>query len=153
MTIKSAKAKILMIDDDSVPDARNAVASYMWYYADELRGRDCHVIEAIGVDDALAILAKDRHIDLIVLDVMMPTGKTFRGHDAAERGLRSGVCLAEKIRDEYERIPIVVLTNVASEQVLADLKKNPNVKRVLLKFDVKPSVFADEVAEVLQEQR
>lgn len=147
------KTRVLMIDDDAVPGGENALTSYMWYYADELRRRDCHVLEAIGPDQALEMLAKEKSFEVVVLDVMMPTGVAFRGNVTADRGLRTGVVLAEEIQQKYPRVPIVVLTNTANDGTLQALRANSSVKRILFKYEFTPSAFADEVANVLNERR
>jgi len=141
-----------MIDDDVAGSPERSYGSYMWYYADELRRCQFHVVEVMGPDETVELLFDSREkFDMIVLDVMMPQGEVFADDPAAQRGLRTGICLAGKIHDELPRIPIIILTNAAGEDISRSREDNPSVKRVIFKFDCTPSAFAREVEDVLRE--
>ena len=69
------------------------------------------------VDRAWQCFEKDTdEIELLILDIMMPPGDTFRKVDTDE-GRRTGISFYEKIRKRTPRLPVIVLTNVADEEV------------------------------------
>ena len=57
--------KILVVDDDAF-----LLSAYIY----ALRDEGYEVVEASGVDSALA-LARSRDFDAVILDIMMPSGK------------------------------------------------------------------------------
>jgi len=143
--------KLLLIDDDisanqtvSVP----GVGVYMWYYAEELRDTGYEVTEVNSVDRAIEILAS-QSFDLILLDLMMPPGKSLAEADTAT-GMRTGVVFAERLAQSHPDIPVVILTMVASPSATNALHNKPNVKKILQKTENPPSAIVEEIREILR---
>jgi CheY-like chemotaxis protein len=143
--------RLLLIDDDigakpkeSVPGTMN----YMWYYADALRNVGHHdVTEVNGVDLAVSELAA-KTFDLIVLDLMMPPGKTLADAETA-RGMRTGVVFADWLLQSYAQTPVVILTMVTDPHAAKALLRKPNVKKILQKTEYEPDEVVEELREVL----
>lgn len=69
---------------------------------------DYEVLTARNADEAVKILKSDKKIDLIVLDIMMPSGEIIKD---VNRGKTTGVGLANYIRDNISsKIPIICYT-------------------------------------------
>jgi CheY-like chemotaxis protein len=65
------------------------------------------------VDEALALLRRDTaQIELLILDIMMSPGRTFRDVDT-RNGLRTGHHFFNLVRTEIPDLPVVILTNVS----------------------------------------
>jgi CheY-like chemotaxis protein len=63
-----------------------------------------------SADEAIEVLNSSRDLELVVLDVMMPPGKTFEREEHQE-GLVTGFLLRERIRQVRPELPLVFLTN------------------------------------------
>ena len=92
---------------------------------DLLREEGIDVIPVSQVGDVLPILRKfENSVGLVVLDIVMPPGD-FYSLAETDGGLTTGLRLLKDIRDEYEFLPIVVVSirrrNFA-DQVLAQYK-------------------------------
>ena len=141
--------RILLIDDEQVPQAKQPTGGYMWYYSYALREHGFLVLEVIGPDEAIsALCADDAGFDLVLLDIMMPPGKTFEQQDTVA-GLRTGILLADKLRELAPDVPIVVLTNVENTQAHQAMLAKPNVRRLLTKPKCTPFQLVAEVRLVL----
>ena len=69
--------RLLMIDDDiSADPGTPTTGGYMWYYAQALHDLGYELIQAHTVDRANEELGRQQ-FDLILLDVMMPPGKSL----------------------------------------------------------------------------
>jgi len=100
-------AKILIVDDD--PSTVKLVEGL-------LRAKKYRTISAEDGLDAL-IKIKTEHPDLVVLDIMMPE---INGYD---------VCYQLRFNDEFEKLPIILLTKRRKE--LDDLiSKRANIEYV-----------------------
>ena len=127
---------ILFIDDD---------IRVMDTYVGDLRasGYDAH--QERTVDEGLKFLRENfGQIDVLVLDIMMDEGGNFSDADI-QNGLRTGVFLFEKIRDEHPELPVVILTNVSAEPVEMAFAGRP---RCL--FLLKPDWYAFELVEEIK---
>ncbi|UCC31299.1 MAG: hypothetical protein JSU86_03300 [Phycisphaerales bacterium] len=135
--------RILFVDDELSPGADEPSGHYMWYYTRALREAGFVLEEASSVDQALAILSKSpTHFDLAILDVLMPPGESL-DPEGAGYGMRTGVVLADRIRDIAPVLPLVVLTNVCSDTVLKAFQEKPNVSVVINKVDCTPFQLVD----------
>jgi len=110
----------------------------MWYYANALRKAD-HALTVIdNVDDAVEWLQENgADVDCIILDVLMPPGKSFRGHPDVKEGTNSGYLLAQKLPSIVDNVPVVALTHLLGEDT-ERLSGLPNVQCVLSKHDCTP---------------
>ena len=130
---------ILFIDDEQ---------RYMDAYRQELEiaGHDVSFVN--DVDAAAEFL--DAHADsirLVILDLMMPPGHTFRGEDTRE-GLLTGVRFYERIRKRTLRLPVIIFTNISDEEVLARFEAETHCW-FLHKSDVFPYELAERVKDIL----
>ncbi len=106
-----------------------------------------NVLKARNGDQALAYLESDKHhINLIVLDIMMPSGK--RVH--TPRGRTSGVEFARIVKEDNYNIPIVCYTVVSDRKVHDELYKL-GVKEIVPKTKL-PSELEKVIKEVLTKQ-
>jgi CheY-like chemotaxis protein len=98
---------ILFIDDE-----RRRIQSFI----DELELNDHKVKFESNVDDALDFFASNHNqLDLLILDVMMPTGNTFNDKEA-DNGFKTGICFYGKVRQQKPNIPIIIFTNVLNSE-------------------------------------
>jgi CheY-like chemotaxis protein len=102
----ASPAKILVVDDD--PAVREVTAAML-----EDLGYD--VVEAESGAEALELLARDSHIDLMMADFAMP-GMT-------------GADLSRKVADARPGLPVLLVTGFADERALAAV----GVDRLVLK--------------------
>ena len=130
---------ILMIDDEE-----RAMDSYV----QELKLSGYDVSFQKSVDGAMEFfLENQEQIDLLILDIMMPPGFTFKGANTKD-GLRTGVLVYERIRPEAPDLLIVILTNVSDERLSERFQKERNC-RYLRKEDYLPFELAQEVDQFL----
>jgi CheY-like chemotaxis protein len=114
----------------------------------ELALPEYDVIFRSDADEALQFFqANLDRIELLVLDIMMPPGKSFEGQDTM-LGLRTGLRLYEKIREARPELPVIISTNVVDHEV-ADYFSKETGCTFLRKDHFLPSEFAEEVKRVL----
>jgi len=133
------KKRILMIDDDKLP---------MEYYIRSLEKNNFEVKYFVRPDDAFAYLDKEKpHIDIIMLDIMLPPGEKYRGKQT-NQGLRTGIFVLEDLRDyeDYSSTPVILLTNVRNPKTLAEFEESD-----LLSIAFKPNYPPQKVIELLKE--
>lgn len=131
---------ILVIDDERLPIS---------YYISSLERAQWTVRHLLKCDevDRVAREASDE-IDLIILDIMMPSGNSYSTADT-NYGLRTGVLLYRDLRKMLPHTPIVILTNVSNHETLDSF---PKEKRTLVcqKLDTPPSKLVDIVRAFLE---
>lgn len=133
---------ILFIDDEG---------RRMDSYVRELELSKYDVSFQYNVDVSLAFFEKNLpQIDLIILDIMMPPGSSFKDVDT-NLGLRTGVRFYEKIRQKAPELPVIILTNVSDEQ-LAERFREEEKCRFLRKEDYLPFELVQQVDEVISER-
>jgi CheY-like chemotaxis protein len=104
---------VLLIDDDVFP---------MQYHVEAMKKCGLAVCQCTEPDSAIDTLArKGPQILAIILDIMMPTGKTYEKQDTNE-GMKTGVFLLRDIKARWPHIPVIVLTNVMNPGTLAECK-------------------------------
>jgi CheY-like chemotaxis protein len=131
---------ILMIDDS---------ARGVMIYKEELEASGYQVLHHRSVDEALRDLeARRQDFELVILDVMMPPGESFRQDQAADLGLRTGVRVYERLRERAPHLPVVVLTNVTNPGVQERFRRERGCW-FLQKADYLPFQLAEKVREVL----
>lgn len=100
------------------------------------------------VDDALMFFEENlNRIDLLILDIMMPPGSSFKNVDT-ELGLRTGVHFYESIRQKTPDLPVMILTNVSDKRV-AERFRREHKCWFFRKEDYFPYEIVEEVKEVL----
>lgn len=133
--------KVMFIDDE---------ARRMDLYVEHLTDLGHEVIFQASVDAALAALTGlNQPPDLVVLDVSMPPGRTFKYEDTLG-GSRTGLPLYDKIRGLWPELKIVAFTNVPDERV-AERFRNEDRRLCLFmrKRDVLPIRFGELIARFL----
>jgi DNA-binding NtrC family response regulator len=105
---------ILLIDDDKLP---------MKYYTKALEESGFAVEHFVEPDGALKFMEKNKtDIDMVVLDIMMPSGKTYKEKDT-KMGLTTGLFLFKDIKSIAPKVPVIVLTNVRNPETLNEFPK------------------------------
>ena len=134
---------ILFIDDE-----RRVMDSYINYLAMKLSPEGYDVVFLDNIDPALDFLEnRGDEIDLIILDVMMPTGTKLDRKQTSD-GLMTGVVFYDLIRKKLPILPILVFTNYSDEDLEKRLKHDPNC-RFLQKTDYLLEDFVNEVKDML----
>ena len=133
------KNLVLLVDDDKLP---------MQYYVKALEQNNIEVKHCVEPDSALAFVKeKGSQIKIVVLDIMMSPGKAYKNEDTHE-GLRTGVFLLKKIREELPNTPIIVLTNVKNQETLDEFQEGSLLK-VRQKMDCSAFELVDLVNELI----
>jgi CheY-like chemotaxis protein len=134
---------ILLIDDEP-----RGISSYKEDLQLELEPK-YEVKYLKRVDDALRFFEeKAGQIDLIILDIMMPPGESFRDDKTTESGLRTGVSFYERVRKTAPKLPVIILTNVSDPRVLDRFNREANCW-FLQKKDVLPFQLTETVVGIL----
>lgn len=130
---------VLLVDDDNLP---------MQYYVKALKQKGFKVEHCLEPDSALDFVKKrGEEIVAIILDIMLPPGKTYQDKDT-NQGLKTGVFLLEDLRKYCPNIPVVVLTNVRNPNTLDEFKDKPLVK-LAQKMDYPPFELSDLVNKMI----
>lgn len=134
---------ILFVDDEK---------RFMHSYMMELELEGHTVSFQNDVDSALSLLEKGLdHLELLILDIMMPPGRNFQGEDTGG-GLRTGVFFYERIRVLAPHLPVIIFTNVSDEQLEKRFKAEANC-RFLRKEEYLPHELVETVREILPPRR
>lgn len=122
-------SSILVVDDDQFLND---------LYVDLLKTEGYAVTSAFNGKDAMTIITK-KHPQLILLDIMMP------GMNGNE------VLAALQENEETKRIPVIILTNNANMENMANAKLY-NAYKYLIKSNIDPSEIIKEVKKALTSQ-
>ena len=133
--------QVIIVDDDHGP---------MDYYLEALRIRGFDVKQIDSTDDAYNWLKASETMKpaLVVIDIMMPRG-TFLKEEETDRGLLSGLFIAYDVRKRFPDVPIIILTNNPTEEVVERVPAKAHIKA---KFEIAPFAFADFVKQVISQQ-
>jgi DNA-binding response OmpR family regulator len=108
---------ILFVDDES----RHTIS-----YPQDLACSGYEVVYQPSVDNAMHYFdANSAEIRLVILDLMMPPGKTFENVDTDD-GLRTGVHFYYRVREKVPKLPVFILTNVSEDDVRAIFEGDEN---------------------------
>lgn len=133
-------ADIVMFVDDQLEPMR--------LYILQLQEAGFEVVACSGPDEALAKAGElGARIDAIVLDIMMPPGKTY-GDEESERGMRTGVLLCRQLREQLPLVPILVLTNAVDPAVVGAFDEGTFL-RVLRKLRSGPVNLTEQVRNLI----
>lgn len=134
---------ILFIDDEP---------RYMDSYIRELELSKYEVVFQHNVDEALKFFEDNlTRINLIILDIMMPPGSSFKDVDT-QLGLRTGVYFYERVRQTAPELSIIILTNVSDIQLANQFKREKNCW-LLRKEEYLPFELTEYVETILTENR
>jgi CheY-like chemotaxis protein len=132
--------RILLIDDDLAP---------IHYYLRALREAGHPVEHKRGPDEAIEYLDKKAdQVDLIILDVMMPGGKAF-ADEKTDEGMTIGLFLLKKIRAKRPNLPILILTNLNTPELNADVLTQLGRVESARKIETDPFDLVDRVRVLL----
>jgi CheY-like chemotaxis protein len=131
MRVKKTKATVVLIDEDKFA---------LSFYEDAIRSGGFALRHCYTVESALEVVGREKP-DLIVLDVMMPPGRTY-SEDESRHGLWTGVLLHEDLQRLAPGVPIIVLTNCSSREILSALQDKPKTK-VLSKAECPPVALVE----------
>lgn len=133
---------ILFADDDPW---------FMQPFIEELEESGYRVLQASTGTKILDILSQE-HVDLLVLDIMMPTGEGLID-DAG--GKRAGIRVAELIRQEVKpELPIIYLTVISDQAVhsrIELIEREAGFEPTILVKPVLPAELLEEVQASLNE--
>lgn len=132
---------ILIVDDEKRYIDNYMVELVICGYGDE-------VMLKTNVDAALHYLKENlAGIQLLILDIMMPPGESFRNSNA-QLGLRTGVDFYERIRKDAPDLPVIIFTNVGDPS-LEERFASERRCWFMRKTDYLPHEFAEEVQKIV----
>lgn len=132
---------MLLVDDDGIP---------MKFYVYALEKNCFEVKHCLGPDSALSF-AKEKswQIKIVVLDIMLPPGETYKDEHGVNDGLRTGVYLLKDIRKYCPNVPVIILTNVRNPHTLAEFEQGDLLK-IAFKIDCTPFKLVDLIKELIK---
>ncbi len=131
---------ILFIDDEN---------RYSQNYIEEIKLSGYEVSYHSNIDGAISFFDKKfKIIKLLILDIMMPPGKSFT-LEKAEQGLRTGILVYEKVRSKAPLLPVIILTNVTDEKVNEQFLREKNCF-YFLKENYLPSELVKEIKKIFK---
>ncbi len=112
---------ILWVDDD--------ITFSLDAFVDELKEEGFTILEAKNPDEMWENLKnQEENIEAIIMDIMMPTGKTI-DKSKSRMGSITGLILADELKNKsskYNKIPIIIFT-ILSDQDVQDWADTNNV--------------------------
>jgi CheY-like chemotaxis protein len=130
---------ILFVDDD--PRSIRPYCDEL-----ELRGFECALVAS--VDEATRTLRRRKaDIELVVLDMMMPSGKTYAAEDH-DGGLRTGALFYRTLRNVLPDALAILFTNRNVDQLDGPFKTDP-LCECRMKEEILPGELADHVEKLL----
>lgn len=132
---------ILFVDDEK---------RWVTPYLDALKDDGFEVYYEPTVDGALQFFEANRDdIALLILDTMMPHGKSFSPNET-QRGLRTGVHFYKRIREETPglNIPVIFLTNVSDDEVKQIVDQQINCQ-LIRKSECFPYELVEKIRSIL----
>jgi CheY-like chemotaxis protein len=86
------------------------------------------------VDEALDFFNHNSNeIKIIILDEMMPPGKTFK-NGLTQTGLRTGLFFYKHIRQNFPDLPIIIFTNIPDDYTFSDSANHFEIGEISKKF-------------------
>lgn len=108
--MRRKKPIALFVDDE--PFLQEALFAVL-----EAEGINC--VSTSNVSDAMAYLEKDSEVSIIVTDIMMPPGESYKSIDSS----KAGYFFINKVRAKYPWIPVVCLSVIGDQKKIYQLKK------------------------------
>lgn len=125
-----ANKRILWIEDD---------ADELGSLIHPLKKSKYEIRNAFDVSQALKLLDEDK-FDLIILDMLLPTG----GDNPEYRTELNGLKLLKNLRDRNINTPVIIVT-VITEEYLNTQIDDLNVEKILVKGRILPSILKKEI--------
>ncbi len=101
---------------------------------------------APGGNQALEFLSENQ-VDVILLDLVMPEMDGVSVLRALQED-KDRECKTDSATNKYNHAPVIILTNVTSEETKAETQKF-GIKDYIVKTDVQPDVLIDKIKAVL----
>lgn len=135
---------ILFIDDER---------RYMEGYLLELQLSTKHnVMFQRDVDKAIDFFREHQNeISLLILDIMMSTGETFKEHED-EAGLKTGLHVLEYVKTLKPKLPVMVLSNVTDHHIKTTVRNTEGCS-FYSKADYLPFQFVELVEKIIKSHR
>jgi len=137
------KTKVILFADDDPWFARP--------FIEELQASGYKVLQASSGTETLDMLSKE-HVDLLLLDIMMPAGERLRDEAG---GRRTGIRVAEFVRREMKSdLPIIYLTVISDQAVhsmIELIEREAGFEPTILVKPVLPQELVEEVQASLSE--
>lgn len=102
--------KALFVDDE--PFLQQALFAVL-----EADGISC--VSTSNISEAMAYLEKYDDVSIIITDIMMPPGESYKEIDSSI----AGFCLVDEVIKKYPKIPIICLSVIGDQGKIAKLKK------------------------------
>lgn len=133
---------VMLIDDDQ---------EAMKYYILAIKQEGFELVHIKNPDETISYFNKPTHEkpDIVILDIMLPPGEVFANYPDVDEGLRSGILLYRRIKDQCENIPFVVLTNLRNPQTISDLKDLSSDILIFHKDETTPFDLTDHIKGVI----
>lgn len=95
-------------------------------YTQDLTRSGYEVVYHSSVDNAMHYFdANSAKIGLVILDLMMPPGDSFKDVDTDD-GLRTGKHFYKRVREKVTKLPVIILTNVSDDDLRAEFERDKN---------------------------
>ena len=114
---------ILFVDDEP-----RIMDSFRVYLEIKLKEIGKHLEFISNIDEAVTYFNENSpNIELVILDVMMPGGKSF-DFNRSNGGMRTGFLFYQDIRKQLPDITIFIFTNSINENVKNEVEKDSHAK-------------------------
>lgn len=126
---------ILFVDDDR---------RYIKDYIEEIESRNYSVRHEHNIDDAFkSVTDHIHHIQILILDIMMPPGELLDEQDN-ENGKRTGIFFIKAIEQQIGEInfPLIIFTHVNTDNLIVRYQKYQ-------KENYTPYEFANEIEQII----
>ena len=134
---------VLLVDDDRLP---------MRTYVRALEQNGFTVKHCLEPDGALEYLKeKGTMIAAVIVDIMLPPGKTRYTSHSTNYGLTTGLLIMEDVRKQLPTVPLLVLTNVRNPDTLEKAGKFPSVA-IFQKMECSAFELARRVRDLIERQ-
>ena len=128
--------RVLLIDDD---------VAISQLYIESLHERGWDITYCSSSDEALSVLQGGQPIDVIIQDVMRPSGASVP-EDVCDYGISSGIAFHRlHIQNLAPKSPVIYLTNTSVSRFIDQANRLPN-STYLSKFETVPSALPDIVS-------
>jgi DNA-binding response OmpR family regulator len=135
---------VVLIDDDHGP---------VDYYVQALRSSDFEVEHLDTVDSALKHVENaSEPADLYILDVMVPPGDSLDLRESSY-GLTSGLVVYERLRERFPGVPVIILTNISTPEILDALPVGDQNTTIEAKVELLPFDLVDRVRQRLERRQ
>jgi CheY-like chemotaxis protein len=139
--MEQCKVKILWIDDD-IDRIR------LKPYLDEFEDNGFEIVKVANPDNIDCIIASNKDIQCIILDISMPVGKSIHAIES-QKGMRTGLLVLQKFNQNTNLSPIKkVVFTIANDVEVCNYCESNNIP-YLLKQEYLADTFVKEIKKCL----